>query len=203
MRAPDPDQSVDPLHCGHLDTSGQADERPELIAKDYAGGISAAVRRRAHMLNSENLRVTQVSSPRDRTHRLFLSRAQARLARHARGAGRSLFCPRLGALLQLAHRVLGPTVREWQVHRSIPYRTNLWAIALMGSTIAISAVFFITDPLVRSLLAVLVLLGEMMAESDRVKAKRASDAMMKIVKIDIAALEAAFAGTTQAREPAR
>jgi predicted 3-demethylubiquinone-9 3-methyltransferase (glyoxalase superfamily) len=37
-------------------------------------------------------------------------------------------------------------------------------------------------------------LGEMMANPDRVKAKRASDAMLKMVKIDIAALEAAFAG---------
>ncbi|HEV8258967.1 MAG TPA: VOC family protein [Casimicrobiaceae bacterium] len=46
-------------------------------------------------------------------------------------------------------------------------------------------------------------LGEMMAEPDRAKAKRASDAMMKMVKIDIAALQAAFAGRTGAREPAR
>ena len=38
-------------------------------------------------------------------------------------------------------------------------------------------------------------LGEMMADPDRVKAKRASDAMLKMVKIDIAALQAAFAGT--------
>jgi predicted 3-demethylubiquinone-9 3-methyltransferase (glyoxalase superfamily) len=36
-------------------------------------------------------------------------------------------------------------------------------------------------------------LGKMMADPDRVKAKRAADAMMKMVKIDIAALEAAFA----------
>jgi hypothetical protein len=43
----------------------------------------------------------------------------------------------------------------------------------------------------------------MMAEPDRAKAKRASDAMMKMVKIDIAALQAAFAGTTGARESAR
>jgi len=41
-------------------------------------------------------------------------------------------------------------------------------------------------------------LGEMMADPDRAKAKRASDAMMKMVKIDIAALRAAFAGTTKA-----
>jgi predicted 3-demethylubiquinone-9 3-methyltransferase (glyoxalase superfamily) len=45
-------------------------------------------------------------------------------------------------------------------------------------------------------------LGEMMASTDRVKAKRASDAMMKMVKIDIAALHTAFAGTGKARETA-
>jgi predicted 3-demethylubiquinone-9 3-methyltransferase (glyoxalase superfamily) len=39
-------------------------------------------------------------------------------------------------------------------------------------------------------------LVEMMAEPDRAKAKRASDAMMKMVKIDIAALQAAYAGTS-------
>jgi predicted 3-demethylubiquinone-9 3-methyltransferase (glyoxalase superfamily) len=36
---------------------------------------------------------------------------------------------------------------------------------------------------------------EMMASPDRAKSKRASDAMMKMVKFDIAALQAAFAGT--------
>jgi len=40
-------------------------------------------------------------------------------------------------------------------------------------------------------------LGEMMASSDRAKAKRASDAMLKMVKIDIAALQSAFGGTTK------
>ena len=38
------------------------------------------------------------------------------------------------------------------------------------------------------------ILTKMMADTDRVKAKRAADAMMKMVKIDIAALEAAYAG---------
>lgn len=38
-------------------------------------------------------------------------------------------------------------------------------------------------------------LGELMADPDRVKAKRAADAMMKMVKIDIAALQAAAAGS--------
>ena len=37
-------------------------------------------------------------------------------------------------------------------------------------------------------------LTEMMGDLDRAKAKRASDAMMKMVKLDIAALQAAFAG---------
>jgi predicted 3-demethylubiquinone-9 3-methyltransferase (glyoxalase superfamily) len=41
-------------------------------------------------------------------------------------------------------------------------------------------------------------LGEMMADPDRAGARRASDAMMKMVKLDIAALQAAFAGATQA-----
>src|SRR5258706_5213185 len=46
-------------------------------------------------------------------------------------------------------------------------------------------------------------LGEMMASPDRVKAKRAAEAMLKMVKIDIEGLRAAFVGTTAAREPPR
>jgi predicted 3-demethylubiquinone-9 3-methyltransferase (glyoxalase superfamily) len=37
-------------------------------------------------------------------------------------------------------------------------------------------------------------LGEMMVDPDRAKAKRAADAMMKMVKLDIAALQAAYDG---------
>ncbi len=37
-------------------------------------------------------------------------------------------------------------------------------------------------------------LGQMMADPDKAKAKRAADAMMKMVKLDIAALQAAFSG---------
>jgi predicted 3-demethylubiquinone-9 3-methyltransferase (glyoxalase superfamily) len=37
-------------------------------------------------------------------------------------------------------------------------------------------------------------LGEMMADPDKAKSKRASDAMLKMVKIDVAALKAAFDG---------
>ena len=40
-------------------------------------------------------------------------------------------------------------------------------------------------------------LSEMMTSSDRAKAKRASDAMLKMVKIDIAALQSAFSGATR------
>ena len=39
-------------------------------------------------------------------------------------------------------------------------------------------------------------LSEMMADPDRARAKRAADAMLKMVKIDIAALKAAYAGAT-------
>jgi predicted 3-demethylubiquinone-9 3-methyltransferase (glyoxalase superfamily) len=40
-------------------------------------------------------------------------------------------------------------------------------------------------------------LGEMMADTDRARAKRAADAMLKMVKLDIAALKAAYAGTAR------
>jgi predicted 3-demethylubiquinone-9 3-methyltransferase (glyoxalase superfamily) len=39
-------------------------------------------------------------------------------------------------------------------------------------------------------------LAQMMSDPDRVKGKRAADAMLKMVKIDIAALKAAYSGTT-------
>lgn len=38
-------------------------------------------------------------------------------------------------------------------------------------------------------------ISEMMADPDRARAKRAADAMLEMVKFDIAALEAAYAGT--------
>jgi len=41
------------------------------------------------------------------------------------------------------HRSFGPMVREWQAHRSIPYRTKLYAIGLMAVTMGISVVFFV------------------------------------------------------------
>src|SRR5213082_2915401 len=44
---------------------------------------------------------------------------------------------------------------------------------------------------------------EMMADPDRAKAKRASDAMMKMVKLDIAALKKAYAGAEKATASAK
>lgn len=38
----------------------------------------------------------------------------------------------------------------------------------------------------------------MMADRDRARARRVADAMMKMVKFDIAALQAAYAGTPSA-----
>jgi predicted 3-demethylubiquinone-9 3-methyltransferase (glyoxalase superfamily) len=39
-------------------------------------------------------------------------------------------------------------------------------------------------------------LGEMMAGTDPVKSKRAADAMMKMIKLDVAALQTAYEGTS-------
>ena len=43
----------------------------------------------------------------------------------------------------LGHRSFGPLVREWQEHRSIPYRTKLTAIVLMALSLGASIVFFV------------------------------------------------------------
>jgi predicted 3-demethylubiquinone-9 3-methyltransferase (glyoxalase superfamily) len=37
-------------------------------------------------------------------------------------------------------------------------------------------------------------LGEMMTDPDRTRAKRVAEAMMRMVKLDVAGLEAAYAG---------
>jgi len=46
----------------------------------------------------------------------------------------------------IAHRLFGPILREWHEHRSIPYRTKLFAIGMMAGTLAVSIVFFV-EPL--------------------------------------------------------
>lgn len=53
----------------------------------------------------------------------------------------------------LAQRHFGPTLREWQEHRSIPYRTKLTAIAMMATALSASIVFFIEPLWVEVLLA--------------------------------------------------
>ena len=43
----------------------------------------------------------------------------------------------------LNNQTFGPTILEWRRHRSIPYRTKLWAIFLMALTFGISILFFV------------------------------------------------------------
>ena len=54
----------------------------------------------------------------------------------------------------LQHRTFGPIVSEWERHRAIPWKTKLWAIALMSATLAISIVFFVKPPWLKASLAV-------------------------------------------------
>ena len=53
----------------------------------------------------------------------------------------------------LANPTLGPTIREWRRHRSVPYRTKVVALALMSVTIAISVVLLAPYPLAQVALA--------------------------------------------------
>lgn len=58
----------------------------------------------------------------------------------------------------LNSRSFGPAILEWQRHRSIPWRTKLWSIALMTATLSSSIIFFVRDPRIQISLAVLGLL---------------------------------------------
>lgn len=53
----------------------------------------------------------------------------------------------------LANRTFGPLIHEWQRHRSIPRRTKVAAIALMGATLAVSIVFFVRPTWLKIVLA--------------------------------------------------
>ena len=55
----------------------------------------------------------------------------------------------------LGHRTFGPIVGEWERHRAIPWRTKLWAIGLMSTTLCASIVFFVKNPWVQGALAVM------------------------------------------------
>jgi len=58
----------------------------------------------------------------------------------------------------ISHRTFGPLVREWREHRSIPYRTKLFAIALMSLSLGVSIVFFVRPAWLQAALAVAGLL---------------------------------------------
>lgn len=47
--------------------------------------------------------------------------------------------------LLLNSRTFGPLIVEWRRHRSIPWRTKLWAIGLMAATLTVSVVFFVRE----------------------------------------------------------
>lgn len=55
----------------------------------------------------------------------------------------------------VANPTFGPTIVEWQRHRSIPYRTKGYAIVLMSATLATSIVFFVANPWLKAVLAAL------------------------------------------------
>ena len=54
----------------------------------------------------------------------------------------------------IAHRLFGPILREWHEHRSIPYRTKIFAIGMMAGALTVSIVFFIDPPWLKAALAV-------------------------------------------------
>lgn len=53
----------------------------------------------------------------------------------------------------VAHRLFGPMLREWHEHRSIPYRTKIFAISMMAGTLGVSIVFFVDPPWLKAALA--------------------------------------------------
>lgn len=55
----------------------------------------------------------------------------------------------------LNNPTLGPLVVEWRRHRSIPYRTKLYAVVLMSLTLAASTIFFVRNGYAQAGLAVL------------------------------------------------
>ena len=60
--------------------------------------------------------------------------------------------PRLHAWL-LGTQLFGPLIREWEEHRSIPYRTKIFAIVLMVATFSASILFFARPLWLKAVLA--------------------------------------------------
>jgi len=54
----------------------------------------------------------------------------------------------------IAHRLFGPILREWHEHRSIPYRTKIFAIGMMAGALTVSIVYFVDPPWLKAALAV-------------------------------------------------
>lgn len=57
----------------------------------------------------------------------------------------------------MGHRWLGPTLKEWDQHRSLPYRTKVIAIVTMPVSFGLSALLVATQPWLRALLALTAL----------------------------------------------
>ncbi len=57
----------------------------------------------------------------------------------------------------LAHAVIGPMLREWQEHRSIPYRTKIVAIVTMLASFSASILLVIEAPWLQALLGAFAL----------------------------------------------
>ena len=53
----------------------------------------------------------------------------------------------------IRNKTFGPVILEWRTHRSIPWRTKLFAIALMSVTLGTSIVFFVKPPAAKLALA--------------------------------------------------
>lgn len=54
-----------------------------------------------------------------------------------------------------AHSTFGPTLRDWDEHRSIKYRTKILAIAMMSVSLAASIVFVVRPAWLQVALALL------------------------------------------------
>lgn len=50
-------------------------------------------------------------------------------------------------------RAFGPAILEWRLHRSIPYRVKLIAIAMMAVTLSASILMFVREPWLQTALA--------------------------------------------------
>lgn len=55
-------------------------------------------------------------------------------------------------------RAFGPSILEWRLHRSIPYRVKLIAITMMALTLSISVIWVIEEPWLQALCAALGML---------------------------------------------